>query len=345
VTDLLPSHRNPAVEQVLKALKGARRVVLTTHMNADGDGIGSQVALAEWLRAKGVKVSIVNPTPFPQAFTFLLEDSELVVDAASTRGKEVCRAADLLVVLDTGEVPRLGRVKPMVDHLPAVVVDHHPTGDAPIPGISLRDPDAAATGELVFHLLEAAGGPWTPHAASACYVAILTDTGGFRFSNTTPRAFRVAAELVERGAAPEPLYQQVYGRSSLRRLRLLQAALAELSVEGRMAWMTVPSGVFQGLGAHTEDLEGFVDYPRSLEGVEVALLFRTLVEGGTKVSFRSSGRADVNAIARRFGGGGHTKASGALIPGDPDEVREAVLQAVREALEGEPAGTVGSGAR
>lgn len=332
--------REESVRRVVDRLRGSRRVILTTHVNADGDGAGCEVALRAWLRTQGAEAWIVNPTPFPGLFRFLLEDPSGVVDPATDDAGVVCGQADLAVVLDTGEVPRVGRVKPLIDDLDTVIVDHHQPGDQPIPGLSLRDPEACATGELLFDVIDAADGPWPQVVVDGLYVAILTDTGSFRFSNATPRAHAVAASLIERGADPEQLHREVYGASPLRAFRLLEASLATLEVdpEGKVAWMTVPREAYDDLGAAPEDLEGLVDYPRSVQGVEVGILFRQTATGDTKISFRSNGSVDVNGLARSFGGGGHIKAAGALLPTAPEEaipeVVEATLKAVRESEAG-----------
>ncbi len=326
--------RFEAIDSVLTALSGKETAVLTTHINADGDGCGSELALAAWLRELGTEAFIVNPTPVPQSFRFLVPDESWVVDATSAEAQELCDGADVAVVLDTGEVPRIGRVRPLIDGVPTVVIDHHPPGDRPIEGVSLRDSSASATGELVFDLIHRAGGPWPEIADLAMYVAIMTDTGSFRFSNTTPACLRRAAELVGRGVSPDETYRRVYA-ASRRQWHLLESSLALLEVdeEAGVAWMTVPADQFDALGAIPDDLEGMVDYPRSVEGVEVGLLFRQIPRKGVKVSFRSNGAVNVNALARRFGGGGHVRAAGALIEGQMDQVRKDVTHATREAVE------------
>jgi phosphoesterase RecJ-like protein len=311
-------------------------VILTTHLNADGDGTGSEVALASWLRANGTEAWIVNPTPYPGMFRFLMEEDR-VVPAGSRRARKLCASADLAVVVDTGEVPRIGRVKPLIDSLPCVVIDHHPAGARPIGGLSFRDPEASATGELIYDVILAGGGPWTDEALRAIYVAILTDTGGFRFSNSTAGAHEVVAQLIRRGLDPEAVYNQVYGASPLRRYRLLQASLATLDQERGVAWMSVPPEAFVSLEARPEDLEGLVDYPRGVEGAEVALLFRSVGEETTKVSFRSNGAVDVNRLARQFGGGGHVKAAGATLDRPLEEARSAVIEAAQVAVASQPA--------
>ncbi len=341
------AHRLEAIDALVEALSGAERVVLTTHLNADGDGVGSEVALLEFLAHRGVAARIVNPTPFPDLFRFLLPEvpgaeeggegaHPLVLEASTPEARAWCAGADLVVVLDTGEVPRIGRVKPMVEHLPHRVVDHHPPGDRPIEGPAYRDVEASATGELVFDLVHRAGGPWTRALVEGLYTAILTDTGSFRFSNATPRAHRVAAELIARGASPDDLHTRVYGMAPLRRYRLLEAALPSLdrSPDGKVSWMTVPSDAYRRLGCDPADLEGLTDYPRTLAGTEVALLFRA-VDDGIKISFRANGEVDVNRIARELGGGGHVRASGALVQGDLEKVRLRVVELVKSVVAGE----------
>ena len=330
-----PEARYAAVAEVLEALDGVQGAILTTHVHADGDGVGSEVALAAWLRARGAAAHIVNPTPVPQGLRFAVPDESWVVDPSTSGARELRDRADVAVVLDTGEVSRIGRVMSLIEGLDTVVVDHHPPGAEPIAGISFRDPTACATGELVFDIMSAARGPWPAEADLALYVAILTDTGSFRFSNSSPASHQIAAELLERGVSPDDTYRRVYGTFTPRRLRLLRKALRELQVDpgSRVAWMTVPPEVHDELGATADDLAGLVDYPRSVEGVEVGLLFRKTARGGIKISFRSNGQVDVNELARRLGGGGHVRAAGALVEGALDQVRADVVATTIEAVE------------
>jgi len=328
-----PGHRKRAVRQALDALRGSRRAVLTTHLNGDGDGAGCQIAMAAWLRSLGARPHIVNPTAFPDLFRFLLPDEGFILEASSEGARAACAEADLAVVLDTGEMPRIGRVKPMIEGVPTVVIDHHQPGEQPIGGVSFRDADASSTGELVYDLVLASGGPWPAATRNGIYVAILTDTGSFRFSNATPNAHRIAADLIADGVDPEDLHRRVYGAAPVRRLRLLAKALDTLEVDptGGVAWMTVPHEL-EGGEPLPEDVEGIVDYPRSIQGVEVGLLFRRTQTGGTKISFRSNGTVDVNALAREFGGGGHLKASGAAVDAPPADVIPRVVEATQRAV-------------
>ena len=329
-----PAHRAGAVKVTKNTLMASRRAVLTTHLNADGDGAGCQAAVSSWLRANGTEAWIVNPTSFPESLKFLVEDEDWVLPAGSARARDACARADVAVVLDTGDVARIGRVLEMIQELRTVVVDHHPPGTNAIGGTSLRDPSACATGELVYDVIRAANGPWNRHVAAGIYVAILTDTGSFRFSNSTPASHQIAAEMIELGVDPEEMHERVYGAAPLRKYRLLRFALTTLEHDPELgiSWMIVPRDAYDELGGTPQDLEGIVDIPRSIEGTQVGLLFRSTRSGEVKVSFRSNGPVDVNELARHFQGGGHVKASGALVRGPLHRAVEEVLQVTREAV-------------
>jgi len=329
-----PAHRAAAVKQAKNALLAARRAVLTTHLNADGDGAGSEAALASWLRANGTEAWIVNPTAYPDPLRFLMENEDWIVSSGSARARDLCDTADLAVVLDTGELPRIGRVQEAISELPTVVIDHHPPGDQPIGGTSLRDPAASATAELVYDVIAATNGPWNEHIAQGIYVGSLTDTGGFRFDNTTAACHEVAADMISKGISPETVHERVYGWAPLRKYRLLERSLGTLVHDGEhgVTWMTIPKEAYEAVGASTDDLEGIVDIPRSVEGTQVGLLFRLTQSGEVKISFRSNGPVDVNALARRFRGGGHVKAAGAIVAGPMDRAIEEVVGATREAV-------------
>lgn len=319
-----------AIHELAAVLTPGRTVALTTHMNADGDGCGSEVALAELLRDQGLTVRIVNPTPWPSMYRFLLGD----VEDASARGAAALERIDALVVLDVSDVKRLGGLAEAVRALrvPRLVIDHHVASDEPAGSIRLTSTKACATGELVFDYATELGLPITERVATALYAAILTDTGGFRFSNTTPRCHAVAARLLAAGVNPEEMYRRIYASVSLGRLRLLGDALdtIESDEEHGISWISVPAGAPDRYGVGTEDFDGIVEHARSVMGTRLALFFRDLGYGKVKVSFRSVGDVDVNSFARRFGGGGHAKASGALIAGTLDEVRSKVVDAARE---------------
>jgi phosphoesterase RecJ-like protein len=217
------------------------------------------------------------------------------------------------------------------------VIDHHPPSDSGFKSsAALLDPAACATGELVYDLLqqENLADPWPAACSLGIYTAIVTDTGSFRFSNTTPRSHALAGDMIRRGVDPETAYRQIFATVPLRRIELLRHALATLEVdaEAPITSVFIPRSIMQETGATADDMDGLVEHARSIEGTEVALLFRETSDGGTKVSLRSNGELDVNAIARQFGGGGHIKASGAVVNAPLLEARARVLAATRAAL-------------
>lgn len=320
------------------ALEQARRIVLTTHVNADGDGAGSEAALAGWLRRQGREPCIVNPTPFPEVYEFLVEDLP-VHRLAEAAGRRALEEAELFLVLDTSEASRLGELGAILRTRRVAVLDHHPPNPEPLGDPAVRDPEACATGELAYDLLLLAGGELTRREAEGLYVAIATDTGSFRFSNTSPRAHRIAALLLEAGVEPEEMYRRLHARFTPARLGLLQRALASLRVDDELpiSWITLTHRDVRESGAEKEELEGIVEYARRLQGIEVALLFRELPGGRTKASLRSNGDTDVAAVARSLGGGGHEKAAGVLLESPLHEATPRLLAAVREALRSGPA--------
>lgn len=328
----IPPERAKAARDVAAALSSARHVVLTTHVNADGDGVGSEIGLWYLLRARGVDARIVNPTGIPERFNFLVPEG---ADASKDAVREIERA-DIVASLDIGDITRLGNLATLINKRqpPFVCIDHHVGPVKLPPGPCLIAPEATATAELVFDLASVAGWPLTAEIAQALYVGLLTDTGGFRFSNTTARALRVAAALLEQGVDPESIYASVYASAPEGRVRLLAEVLQTLVVESEvgLAWVSVPPDALRRHEVTADDLDGIVEFPRSIAGVRMALLFRQIGNGRIKVSFRSMGEVDVAALASQFSGGGHHRAAGASLAGSMADVEEKVLTAARAFL-------------
>jgi phosphoesterase RecJ-like protein len=325
-----PARRRGA-RLVVEALRPGMRVALTTHVNADGDGAGSGVAMWYLLTRLGLDVAITNPTPFPKRFGFLLEGIPRA--DRSRHAVRFLERADAIVVLDIADLGRLGHLGRVVERrgVPVACVDHH-VSDGTLPaGPRLIDSAACATGELVYDLARVAGWELEANVSQALYVAILTDTGGFRFSNTSPRALRIASDLLTRGVQPERVYRDVYASESEGKIRLIGEVLQSLVVERDLgiAWMTIPPGALERLGVEPDELEGTVELARSIEGVHLAMLFRQLANGRIKVSFRSVGDLDVARLAERFDGGGHRKAAGASLEGPMEQAQARILDAAR----------------
>lgn len=323
----------PGLDDLRSTILSATRVVLTTHVNADGDGAGSEVALGHWLRRHDVESTLVNPTPYPEQFEFLLQGlSHATADEEA--GRAAVEAADLAVVLDTSETNRLGSVWELIRDMPVAVVDHHPPSPDAIGDPAVRGLDACATGEILFDLFRADTEEITVEEARGLYVAVVTDTGSFRFSNTSPRAHLMAARLLEVGVDPEAMYRRLYGTMTMARVRLLRRALDSLRVDPELpvAWITLHEEDVRESRADVEDREGIVEYARRVEGIEVAVLFRQLPDGRTKTSLRSNGPTNVAEIAGRFGGGGHPKAAGAVVQLPLDAAVGVVLAEIRRVL-------------
>ena len=324
----------------LDLFRWAERIVITTHVQPDGDGIGSEVAFAHWIRDQGKIADILNPHPAPRRFRFL--EQEIPAPGFDPElAERLLGAADVLVVLDISVPARLGPLEPYArDYAGQIVVIDHHLGPVGFRGVDVRDTSAAATGELLQALLGEWGAEMTPAIAAALSAAIAYDTGGFRYSNTTARTHRAAAALIDAGADVHEINQRVFESVSPTRARLLSRVFGEFHLEedGRLAWIVLSSDLMEEAGAEAEDVEGVVEALRSLEHVEMAVLFKEIDKGATKVSFRSAGEVDVSRLAGRFGGGGHKNAAGAFLKRPLALVVEDVLAAARESLQVERVG-------
>jgi phosphoesterase RecJ-like protein len=329
----IPAARRAAIEVLVTELVPGRRVAISTHLNADGDGCGSESALSRLLVEHGLAPRIVNPTPWPDMYDFLLGAG---VDDQTKRGSRALRDIDLFICLDISDVKRLGVLTESVRALtvPKLVIDHHLDSGDPAGTIVVSDTTACATAELVYDVAQVMGGRITPAIAQSLYTGMLTDTGGFRFSNTTPRCLAVAAQLLAAGVDPEDMYTRIYASAPAGRVRLMAEVLGTLQVDESLglAWLSMTPDALERHVVKAEDLDGIVEHARSIAGTRMALFFRDLGHGKVKVSFRSVGGTDVNAFAKLFGGGGHAKASGALIAGELDQVRDMVVEKARELL-------------
>lgn len=312
---------SPALAAVREALDRAQRIVLTTHQRPDGDALGSEIALAHALRARGKEVVILNADPAPRSLDWLMDEQPSGLAQIYERGvlaqAEAVAQADVLVVLDTNAKHRLGEVGDLFAQAsaPVVLIDHHPDPETWF-DVAWTQTDSAATAEMVYDLI--AG--WDPalidrSIATALYVGIVTDTGSFRYRATTPRTHAIIADTLERGGiSPEPIHIAVFDGRSRAGLRLLAAALQtiETHYDGRLATMWVDGEMIRRAGALFDETEGLVSYALGLDGVVAAVIFLE-VPSGVKASFRSKGDCPINRWAGKFGGGGHANAAGAFV--------------------------------
>ncbi len=325
----MPLDWTPFVELVRRC----NRFLLMTHVRPDGDALGSEMALAAALRQHGKQVRVAIASNLPPRYKFLDPDGAKI--ERFTLPGDSFRNTDAVIVVDTGTWGQLGEFGPFLKTLnvPKMVIDHHRTQDD-LGGPHLVDTSAEAAGRLIYEACMALGGSLTPEIADALFLAVATDTGWFRHANTTPATFELAEELTLAGANPTALYDQLYEQVSLGKLKLTGLVLDRLTTtnDGQVAFTKVYLADYTATGALPPDTEDLINFVRSVEGTEIALMFIEQREGGVKVSFRSRSRIDVDKIAERFGGGGHRLAAGATVPGTMDEVVMKVLVAVESAL-------------
>ncbi|WP_306599706.1 bifunctional oligoribonuclease/PAP phosphatase NrnA [Geothrix sp. 21YS21S-2] len=319
-------------------LENQDRILLTTHENPDGDGIGAMVGLAHYLKARGKDVRIVVHPHLPDFLGFM--DPGGWVEALDLEGRhrELAAWPGAWIIVDASEPHRLGPLLPAFQATSAVTacLDHH-LKDAPA-GFAqeFTDPTASASAELVYDLAVAHMPlPLPAPMADALYAGVVEDTGNFRFSNATPKVHRMAAQLIEQGVAPARIYQNLYHQGRLQKLRLTGRAFdkLELLAEGRYARISLTQADLDACGADHDDMETLVNRPLELRGVEVSCLLYQLADGRIKASLRSRERANVNQVCRRFGGGGHRLASGAKLDGPLSKAQNEMDAAVLAQLE------------
>ncbi len=323
---------------VREALDRYEHPLITTHVNPDCDGIGSEMALYRFLDDQGRRASVINGSPTPSFCEFL--DPEGIIQEFRP-DRPLPQEVDLLVALDFGKWERMGPMTETAHQsgLPVLCVDHHPS-EGPFGNPQVINERACATGEIIFDLIKSYGRPLSLPVAEALYSAIMTDTGSFRFNNTNVRTHQIAAELLDLGVRAEVVYSNIYESTHPARLRLLGLALSKLNVtpDGRVGWIAVTREMLREAGARPQDTEDFVDFPRMLNGVQASVLFIELDSGIIRTSVRSKGLVRVNEVAMALGGGGHPFAAGIRVPGPLEEAIPRVLspiqQAIRAAMDG-----------
>jgi phosphoesterase RecJ-like protein len=302
-------------------------LLIACHVRPDGDALGSLLGLGLGCEQLGKSVVLLSPDGVPERYRFLPTWERVVTAAEAT--------FDLAVGVDADGRERLGSAETAVLGTPCVIdIDHH-TGPEPFGDIQWVEPTAAATGELVARLLDTLEVPFTREIACCLMTAILTDTGGFRFTNVTANALRLAARLTELGAPPAPIYQAVYEQKSLPAARITGRALAGMvaTAGGALAYAALSGADFAAAQASDEDTEGIVNELRAVAGVRAALLFREEPDGQVRVSLRARDRTDMAAVAARFGGGGHRAAAGCTLPGPLEHAVRQVVAATEHELE------------
>lgn len=341
-----PTRQNPDMwSEVLRLVNEKKRFILTTHTNPDLDALGSELALDEYLRSLGNNVSILNSDIVPRRFRFV-DPQRCLRTFSPNRHQHLIEKTEVIFVLDASggwdRVGRIGRTLAARAEQPGngatvICIDHHPD-PVDFAHVSVVDTDAAASAELIFDLITQAGGVLTPSIARWLYLAILTDTGSFRYPKTSFNTHRIAARLLEAGADPTSLYKQVYDQQSLELVRLRGHVLStlQLGADDQLAWCVLDQATLKAYGITLAELDGFAALGMQIGGVRVSLLCVEMPKGRVKVSLRSDGGVVVNDLAAQLGGGGHPSAAGATIEGDLAQVTAQVRADVEALLDKTP---------
>jgi len=318
------------MHRITSHLKNSRNVLLATHVNPDGDAIGSLVAMGLALEALGKKTVLYCDSPIPAVYRFLPATGTI------TRTAVPAETFDTAVILDCGDFSRVGAGLFEIEKITTVInIDHHVT-NTEFGDLIIVDTRACATTEIVYRLIKKLGIDISPGMATSIYTGIFTDTGSFRFSNTNRAAFTICEEMVAIGMDPYQVAQNVYGTYSLGRIKLLNLALdsIELAADGKVSIMTLTKEMLAETRTHPEDVDGLINYARRIEDVKLAvLLHETGTDGGNRddtprfhVSLRSDGTIDVSEIASDFGGGGHPVAAGFNIDAYIEDIKAKIIR-------------------
>jgi bifunctional oligoribonuclease and PAP phosphatase NrnA len=327
----IATNRTTAAD-VAREIQQRQRFVITSHVRPDGDAIGSALAMAYALRQLGKEARVVfrdEPPPPLRVFPG--------VDAIEVRPR-VDDPGDAVIVMESGDLKRTG-----VDGLErgfVINIDHH-LGNSMYGSLNWFDVSAAACGEMIYSLVRELGVPLTFEIATHIYIAILTDTGSFHYSSISPRTFDICRECTEAGVDPPAVARSIFDSNNLGRLKLFGAVLSgmELDPTGRLATVYVDEAMTRAAGGTYEDTEGLINLPLTVKEIQAVVFFKENGPDDWRISMRSKGEVDINAVAREFGGGGHKNASGCSASGPIAQLkntfREKITRAIDEAASGQ----------
>jgi phosphoesterase RecJ-like protein len=303
------------LEKILDLIKNSAKFVITSHVNPDGDSIGSEIALYKYLINKEKEAKIINYSLTPRNYLFL-DSNNIIEKFDENRHKKSIYDADVIFILDTNEYSRLRTMAPLIKESQAkkICIDHH-LGENNGFDYYLSDIESASTGEILFRLFTLNGSDSiNKDIAVPLYTAIMTDTGSFRFPRTDSETHQITAKLIEKGADPVEIFSEVYDKAPFGRLKLLSRFLNNLTLayDGKLIYGPIYLKDFEDTETNVFDTEGFSHHIMGLGSVQIGIIF-TETQKGIKVSFRSKGEIYCNELAKEFGGGGHKNAAGAWI--------------------------------
>ncbi len=337
-SDRKPWLPGPVPDPLLTALRATKNPLLLTHIYPDGDALGSAISIHRALQSLGATPRTILTHPVPAKLSFIDHHDEALVLAGEPTQEhvEMVENADLIIVVDTSEPDRLGHMKTLVDasSAPRICIDHHLGGDEDYFSQIWCENQSPSTGNLVLRVVEKLVDELSQETAESLFVAIATDTGWFRYSNSGTLAYRDAARLIDAGVDPEPIFQRIFQSFSLPRTLLLGDLLAaiETSEGSQIVYSVLSESMRRHRGIGLEDLDGFVDSLGQIEGSEIIFLVVEVGPQRYKVSLRSRGDHSVHRIASHFDGGGHAKASGCRLEGTEEQVVARLLTECHKAI-------------
>ena len=324
-------------QQINEMIIASERILLTTHENPDGDGLGSASAMYYHLQEVGKECRIINCSDLPVEYDFLNQNKifELYDVKEHDEWLEKC---DLAIIFDVGDFKRVRGIKDAINRneIKTINIDHHPHSDDHPFSLNVVDTNAAATGAIVFDYLKMARKkPMTKNMCEGLYTAIMTDTGSFRYSNTDAKCHEIAIECLKAGVETSRIYQRVYETKPQGGVRLLARVIDNITFDsgGELAWFWIDQKMLDAADASSKDVDGFTDFVRSIKGVEVAVMVFENGSDTCRLNFRSKGKYAINDVANHFGGGGHRFAAGAIVKGNKETIIPLVVTETKASLE------------
>ena len=329
---------NNTFTQIDKIIQSSKKIVLSTHEKPDADGLGSAIAFYYYLKAINKDVRIIQPSQFPKDCEMI--NPENIVDTFSENDISWIKSCDLLILFDVGHYKRSKEVSKIAidNNIDIVSIDHHKNDNTDIFKAFMIDIKAPATGLLVWRYLKNVNliNPWDIKISNALYSALMTDTGSFRYNNTTSESHDMASELIGFGVKPYDIYVSIYERRSLSQLRLFSYVIDNLkfNLDSRICYAIISQQTLKKIDSNIEDVDGFTEFLRSIENVEVSFLIIEQLDGSYRISFRSKGKYSINDVAGTLGGGGHAFAAGSKVSNSNVlEIEEKIVNLLKEKMD------------
>lgn len=324
--------------EIDKIIRSSNRIVLSTHEKPDADGLGSAIAFYYYLQTINKDVRIIQPSEFPKECEMI--NPENIVDTFYENDTSWIESSDLVILFDVGHYKRSKEVSKIAvnNNIDIISMDHHKNDNTDVFKAFIIDVQAPATGLVVWRYLKNVNlnNPWDIKISNALYAALMTDTGSFRYNNTTSECHNMASELIELGVKPYDIYVSIYERRSLSQLRLFSYVIDNLkfNLNNKICYSIINQETLKKINANISDVDGFTEFLRSIENVEVSFLIIEQLDSSYRISFRSKGKYSINDVAAEFGGGGHAFAAGSKISNvNILEIEEKIVNLLKEKMD------------